>query len=105
MTTPRHLVLALCAATSLFATGAFSAPDASGRWVKAESAHFIVYSDNPKDVTSAYLLRLERYRYVLTALYGVNPEDDAFPKLRVYSLKEFTDMKEVWPEASIFVAG
>lgn len=97
------LYLALAAmAAGLFLGGTTQADP----WIKAESAHFIVYSDNSEPITRASIVHLEQYRYVLSAFYG-RTADTELPqaKLRVYFLSTFDDLKQTWPDVSQDILG
>ena len=87
--------------------GMMAAVPASARtWVKAESAHFTVFSDVDAQAAEAYLIKLEQYRYILGGFYGVSHEDDAStPKLRAYFVGTFGDLRQTWPKAAEGVAG
>jgi hypothetical protein len=96
---------ALCAILiGLAAAGGAGAQD--GRWTRAESEHFVVYSDTSPKMTSAYLYRLEQYRYILSRFHGYTAEDDAeTPKISIYFVSTFGDLKQTWPEAGPYVGG
>ncbi len=81
-------------------------PATASTWVKAESAHFTVFSDADAKTAQAYLIKLEQYRYILGGFYGVTREDDAAtPKLRAYFVDTFRDLRQTWPKAPEGVAG
>jgi tetratricopeptide (TPR) repeat protein len=91
----------LAITTSVYAPVAQSAG-----WIKAESDHFVVYSNTPEKVASTYLTRLEQYRYILTRFHGQTAEDDAqIPKLPLYFLDNFRDLQQTWPDVNQNVAG
>ncbi len=90
----------------LAATLGMAAPVNATTWVKAESAHFTVYSDVSAKTAAAYLVRLEQYRYILSGFYGISADDDAATaKLPVYFVDTFGDLRQTWPTASQDVAG
>lgn len=75
-------------------------------WVKAESAHFTVFSDSSAKTAEAYVARLEQYRYILSGFYRISKEDDeTTPKLRVYFVNSLADLRQTWPNAADEVAG
>lgn len=81
-------------------------PVAAKTWVKAESAHFTVFSDIDAKTAAAYLVRLEQYRYILSGFYNIPKEDEAAtPKLRFYFVDNFNDLRQTWPTAPENVAG
>ena len=83
-----------------------ASPASANTWVKAESAHFTVYSDLSAKAASAYLVKLEQYRYILGGFYGITKDDDATSaKLPVYFVDTFGDLRQTWPTASQDVAG
>jgi len=85
---------------------AMASPASANTWVKAESAHFTVYSDISAKTAAAYLVRLEQYRYILDGFYGIAKDDDeATTKLPVYFVDTFGDLRQTWPTASEDVAG
>lgn len=79
---------------------------ADAHWVKAESEHFTVYSDTDAKTAAAYLTRLEQYRYILARFHGFSAEDDAeMPKVKIYFVSTFRDLKQTWPTANDDVRG
>lgn len=98
----RKTVLMLAAAW----TAMVAAPATARTWVKAESAHFTVFSDVDARAAEAYLIKLEQYRYILGGFYGITKEDDdSTPKLRAYFVDTFSDLRQTWPKAAEGVAG
>ncbi len=64
-------------------------------WFSAESSHFIVYSDTSHDSVSKLLTKLERFDYLLR-LYGNNEGTaDNSPKLTLYYLRNFGDIRQI----------
>ncbi len=83
-----------------------ASPAFATNWVVAESAHFKVYSDASAKTAQAYATRLEQYRYILSGFYRISKEDDeTTPKLRVYFVNSFSDLRQTWPKAADEVAG
>ncbi|ESQ88238.1 hypothetical protein ABAC460_16390 [Asticcacaulis sp. AC460] len=78
---------------------------AADTWVRAESDHFVVYSNARGTAAEGYLKRLEQYRYVLGAMY--NMADDTAPeqKLNVYFVNDFGDLRRAWPTIKPEVLG
>lgn len=102
---PRFVAFIVVAAVIACALPA-AAADKSRDWVRAESPHFVVYSDTGQDQTTDYILRLERYRYILQNVYGLDTADDGqFPKFQMYFLRDRKDLLEVWPTAPDYVGG
>ncbi len=80
-------------ALGLMAPGAWAAP-----WIKAESEHFIIYSDNPEKETTAYLTRLEQYNYLLGVFYGLSADDESVtPKQPLYFVQTAVEMRRTKP--------
>ncbi len=80
------------------------ASQAATSWIKAQSPHFTVYSDNGEKVTRAYLARLEQYRYVLGLFHAQDTDSDS-PPLVIYFLNKPADLKQTWPQATDGVMG
>ncbi|KAF0186254.1 MAG: hypothetical protein FD163_922 [Hyphomonadaceae bacterium] len=76
-------------------------PAFADNWIKAETDHFIVYSNNRANLTEEYSKNLEQFRYVLSAFH-MNAAQRAIPvpKFEIYLVSRQRDLKEVWPEAS-----
>jgi hypothetical protein len=92
------MVVALCLSPE--------AANATKTWIKAESPHFIVYSDTDRKTTEAYVLRLEQYRYAINLFYAQpTAEDGQLPKFKMYFLENRKDMQQVWPKVPDYVAG
>ncbi len=97
-------LLSVCAA-AIYLTALPVQADA-GQWIRTESQHFVIYSDTGTKTASLYASRLEQYRYILSRFHGLTAQDDAdAPKLKIYSVDSFTDLKHIWPGASDNVAG
>ncbi len=78
----------------------------TGRWLKAESDHFVIYSSTSAKTASLYLNRLEQYRYILSRFHGLTAQDDAdAPKTRVYFVDSFADLKQTAPHMRDYVGG
>ncbi len=75
-------------------------------WVKAESEHFVVYSNVGNSITRDYTMRLEAYKYLTELLLGANPQGAAAQqKFTVYLLDERELLKLVRPDMGRYVAG
>ncbi len=96
-----------CGIALAFAASAFAPmAHAAKTWMKAESPHFIVYSDTDRKTTEAYVLRLEQYRYAINLFYAQpEAEDGQLPKFKMYFLEDRKDMQQVWPKVPDYVAG
>ena len=71
-------------------------PGAKHDWVRAESQHFIVYSDTKQADVSALLSKLERFRYVLRSLSNLTGADQE-PKLTLYYLSDAGQLRVLDP--------
>jgi len=75
-------------------------------WFRVESPHFSVYSNVDARSTEAYVRNLERYRYVIGAMYRrVGEDEPPVPKLNLYFLSRQSQFKQVWPGVAEEVAG
>lgn len=63
-------------------------------WFSAESAHFIVYSDTSHENVSKLLNKLERLDYLLRLYVSPESKADTGPKLTLYYLKNFSDIRQ-----------
>lgn len=81
-------------------------PASAGDWVKAESDHFVVYSDAPEAKAREYVRQLEAFRYVGLMVLGANGTSArAKAKFDIYLLKNQSRMQQVRPEFKDTVAG
>ncbi|HET9159611.1 MAG TPA: hypothetical protein VFN88_03290, partial [Caulobacteraceae bacterium] len=89
----------LFAIISMVAKPAMAAP-----WVKAETAHFIIYSDARASEARAYARILEDYDAALRTFH--RPADEtAKPKFRLYLVSSAADFRRVFPEARAGIEG
>ncbi|MFT3997877.1 MAG: hypothetical protein QM667_10760 [Asticcacaulis sp.] len=99
-------VMTLSAALALSAQFLSAQAAQADTWFKAESAHFNVYSNVDARSTEAYVRNLERYRYVIGAMYRKAGEDEPpMPKLNLYFVGQKSLFKQVWPKVDEDVAG
>jgi hypothetical protein len=84
-----------------------SCPAYADSWIKAQSEHFTVYSNNSQAVTRQFSQRLEVYYYTLYELYRAKNAgaDTARPRFNAYLLRDRRDMRAVWPDIDEDVAG
>jgi hypothetical protein len=73
-------------------------PGVKRDWIRAESRHFIVYSDTRREDVSALLSQLERFRHVLRSLSNMGGQDQD-PKLTLYYLSDESQLRTVDPQA------
>lgn len=77
---------------------AAAAADAPGRWTRAESEHFVIYSDRSEALVRRYVAMLEDFDRVLRLLH--NRTDAETPrKLPVYLVSSTSQMQRVVPGA------
>jgi hypothetical protein len=77
---------------------------AQGSWLRAESAHFIVYRRGGEGDLYASVEELERFDATLRQLVQ-NNAPPAENKLEIYLLRDRSELAQVWPAASREVAG
>ncbi len=76
-------------------------PAPSHTWFKAESRHFVVYSDARHNAAKDLLDNLERYAYVLRTFSNMSPEPEkGTPKFVVYYLTDRRDLSVINPAAT-----
>jgi len=73
--------------------------DAPGRWLRAESAHFIVYSDRGEVTLRRYVAMLEDFDGVLRVLHGQTKAETP-RKLPLYLLESTRQLQRVMPGSS-----
>jgi hypothetical protein len=100
----RTLCAAWIAVLALFVfSGNAAAQD--GRWVRAESRHFIAYSDHSEARTRQALEELEGFDELLRVLTRRAPETEEPVKLEVYLFRSAASLREVWPSRGSSVLG
>lgn len=98
-----RLSYALVAIAALFWAPAREA-SAEGRWLRAESTHFIVYGTGSERPLRSAVEELERYDATLRQLTQ-NSVVAAQNKLEIYILRGRDDLRQVWPDVPMTVAG
>ncbi|WP_419320740.1 tetratricopeptide repeat protein [Caulobacter sp. ErkDOM-E] len=80
-------------------------PVKAGRWLKAESPRFIVYSDGDERLLRDYVVKLELFDTLLRHLHNM-PLDGAPPrKLSIFLIRERAQFDVVWPGMPSSVSG
>ncbi len=75
-------------------------------WFRAESQHFIVYSDATQPDVTLLLAKLERFRYALHSYSRIDAKTDADePKFELYYLANPHDLSAVDPSGPDFSIG
>jgi len=94
--------------TAAFVAALFAAspaPAAAARWVRAESEHFILYSDGDEAVVRAYADKLERYDAMLRERHYIAKSGAAPRKLPVYLVADTAGLRKLIPGASEILRG
>ncbi|WAC48578.1 hypothetical protein OVA03_01180 [Asticcacaulis sp. SL142] len=83
-----------------------STPAMADDWLKVETDHFIIHSNDGAGQTRNYARELENFHYTLGQLYKAkNSEEKIGPQFELFLLKRREDMKQVWPTVDETVAG
>lgn len=77
---------------------------ALAEWRRAESEHFIVYSDGPERALRDYTIKLERFHGLLRARFG-GPAQDDLRKLPVYLVGDGRALRVAQPHLPAGIAG
>lgn len=78
---------------------------AQAKWLRAESARFIIYSDRGESTLREYVIQMETFDSLLRARHGL-PETGTPPrKLPIYLVRSRTDLQRTWHTAGDAVAG
>jgi tetratricopeptide (TPR) repeat protein len=88
----------------LFASLLSAAEPAQAQWLRAESEHFVVYSDRGEQRLREQAAELEDFHQLLRQLTGTRDEGHA-PKLPIYIVRGIGQLRQVWPGASAGIAG
>lgn len=64
-------------------------------WFRAESQHFVVYSDTKREHVSQLLKKLERFDYLLRLYATSDTPAEAEPKLTLYYQANIRDLKKI----------
>lgn len=95
-----RLKAALIAATAL---SALAAP-AHAEWLKAESAHFVVYADESEADLRSYVRKVERFDALMTLFYPVAGQGER-PKLHIYIADGIDELRQIAPGLGSGVGG
>ncbi len=98
----RHL--AACCLAVLY-SGSLAASACATTWISARSDHFILYSDSSEKIATAYVKRLEQYRYMLATFHGAAEQLEETPPLPIYFVSSFSQLRQTWPTANENVRG
>lgn len=79
---------------------------AQAKWLRGESAHFIIYSDGGETSLRDYALRLEDLDYAMHVITGLDPKaPPPVRKLSIFMVRGEAQLKEVWPDAPRNIGG
>jgi hypothetical protein len=86
------------AALAWLALWACAAPAwAEARWLRAESANFVVHTDADRRTAERYVAQLETFDRVLRLAHAVKADEPVRRKLPIYVLKRAGDMRRIRP--------
>lgn len=74
-------------------------------WLKAESEHFVVYSDGNERALRDYVVKLERFDQVLRLRFGVPLDKPTLRKLPIYLVARHSGLEAVRPGLGAGIAG
>src|SRR5690349_27089 len=77
----------------------------AGTWLRAESPHFIVYSDGKEKSLREYAVMLEDYDALLRAFHGRKIDEPVTGKFSVYLVSNLNDFHRVFPDAQKGIVG
>jgi len=97
-----RLILLAVAATALLLT---AAPVRAQTWLKAESEHFIAYSDGGERALRDFVTKLERFDQILRLRFGVPHDRPTLRKLPIYLVARRSGLEAVAPGLSPGIAG
>lgn len=96
--------LALLLTLGLAAAAAF--PAHAKTWIRAESPHFVIYSDIGESKTRDYLEQLEAFKYLADLMLGADPSSQAAgAPFTIYLMSEQEALRIVRPDFDRYVAG
>lgn len=98
MSSTVHRLLLALALIALTPASAFA------EWKRAESPHFVVYSDGSERSLREYTLKLERFDALLTSRFGSGPTEQA-RKLPVYLVSDARALRVAIPGLPAGIAG
>ena len=87
----RNWVAGLCA---LLITLAMAVPASASDWKKAETRHFVIYSDGSTSQLEDYAVELEKFDALLRLVFG-RPDSEAPTKLSIYLLRSVGQVEEL----------
>lgn len=85
--------------------GGWGASAAQARWLRAETPHFVLYSDGPESNLRNFAADLEDFDALLRSAHGLDPTGRPARKLDIYLVAGHDDLVRVSPDAPEYVAG
>lgn len=82
-----------------------AASQAQARWLRAETRHFVLYSDGTETSLRRYAADLEDFDALLRSVHGLDTAAAPVRKLDIYLVAGPRDLSRVLPDASQSVAG
>lgn len=98
------LVRALCLLAACAAFVAFPG-QAQAKWLRAETSHFVIYSESGERLLREYAEKLEDFDEVLRLYHGMKQDEGLGRKLDIYLLTTQLDIYRVRPGTGSAVAG
>lgn len=85
--------------------GGWGASAAQARWLRAETPHFVLYSDGPEANLRYFAADLEDFDALLRSAHGLDPAGRPARKLDIYLVAGHDDLTRVMSGASKSIAG
>jgi|CXWL01.1.fsa_nt_gi hypothetical protein len=92
-------------AFAFFCLGTSAALANDGRWRRAESEHFVIYSDGSESGLREATQTLEDFHIALETLTNSAGTEDSTFKLEIYLLEDSASLRVVSPDVSQYVGG
>lgn len=96
----RRLLPLLLAAVAFMAT-----PVSAQTWLRAESEHFVAYSDGGERALRDFVTKLERFDQILRLRFGVAADKPTLRKLPIFLVARHDGLDEVAPGIGRTIAG
>ena len=87
----KNLVAGLCA---LLMALAMAVPASAADWKKAETRHFVIYSDGSTSQLEDYAIQLEKFDALLRLVFG-RPASEQPTRLRIYLLRSMGQVEDL----------
>lgn len=83
-------------AAAVCALGLLAPATAEAKWLRAETPHFVIYSDGDEQVLRDYARRLEDFDGVLRYYHNLSPDAPVDRKLDIYLMRHLGDMQQAF---------